>query len=89
MFILHEEAAEQLGDTTPGAFDALPALAAAPSATGMPRRRRRPGLGALAALIAVAALLLLAGCGGGDCDAACEQEFPPPLDCKARPELCI
>lgn len=36
--------------------------------------------------LVLAAVILLAGCGGGD-----EEEVPKdhqPLDCKARPELC-
>lgn len=42
-------------------------------------------------LVALCALVVLVGCGGGDA----EDEPPPPpppgqpVDCKARPELCI
>lgn len=42
-------------------------------------------------LVALCALVALVGCGGGET----EEEAPPPpppgqpVDCKARPELCI
>jgi len=40
----------------------------------------------LACLLTVCAAL--AACGGGDCDAECLRDFQP-VDCAARPELCV
>lgn len=40
------------------------------------------------ALVGLCALLVLAGCGGGEPDEDPPPPPRPPLDCKARPELC-
>ena len=41
-----------------------------------------------ALLCALSFAFLLAACGGGDCDAECKRDFEP-VDCAARPELCV
>lgn len=37
--------------------------------------------------LAILTVLMLGGCGGGDCDADCLRDFAP-VDCQATPELC-
>jgi hypothetical protein len=39
-------------------------------------------------LLALATVGIVGACGGGDSDEESEPPAVPPLDCKARPELC-
>lgn len=82
------EPAEQLGDTTPGAFDTLPPLQEHPAITEAREATRLPGWFWLAAPVLLMVLFSLWGCGGGDWADEDGKVPPPGVDCQARPELC-